>query len=340
MPISKSLLLTVASFATLSANAQEKSPPAPIPIVKTWEELQTLPAIDVGGGVKIRVGLEAAKIPQWSGGLIYCLTEGYKPDSGGSGPDAFGPVHVSINFADEQNRKEVSRWARSMKDWAKGSYLYVRAGAADRIGTYKIRVTHRDGKLLAQTSYDGTKDFFHPWMPWLEGLYKPTAPKEGIVLPVAHDLEVAFVESGKPKKGKLPTLLPPDDQPALAINKEGNEIVIRAKTEFTTSRPDYHFLARWWVNDKPFVPKQTEQFWLFNGYGLVSQNKELRVQFKFHPERLGAKPGDRIGLQLMHCESQWEWCRRGALDNLRASKQLEGENVRVSNRIQFTAKKE
>lgn len=41
-----------------------------------------------------------------------------------------------------------------------------------------------------------------------------------------------------------------DDRPKLTIRKIGKEIVIRAQTAFTTSRPDYHFLARWWVNGK------------------------------------------------------------------------------------------
>ncbi len=116
---------------------------------------------------------------------------------------------------------------------------------------------------------------------------------------------------------------------------KGKEIVIRADSEFTTSRPDYHFLARWWVNGKPFVPKQSDTLWEFSGYGRVSEEKELRLEFEFRPERLGAKPGDKIGLQLLHCESQWAWC---GLEKIGASR-THGENVRVSNRIEFDVPK-
>ena len=176
-------------------------------------------------------------------------------------------------------------------------------------------------------------------MPWLQGLDHPVTPWEGIVLPNVDNLgPAAFLEPGKARKGKLPTLLPSDEEPKLTIKMEGKEVVIRAASEFTTSRPDYHFLARWWVNDKPFVPKQIDKFWLFNGYGLVSEDKELRVEVDFRPGRLGAKPGDKIGLQLMHAEEEWTWCARSSHAKESAAHK-NGENVRVSNRIDFVVPK-
>ena len=60
-------------------------------------------------------------------------------------------------------------------------------------------------------------------------------------------------------------------------------------SKFTTSRPDHHFLARWWVNDDPFAPKQLKDFVSFAGYGLVHEAKELRLKPPFRTERLGAK---------------------------------------------------
>ena len=95
---------------------------------------------------------------------------------------------------------------------------------------------------------------------------------------------------------------------------------------------------RWWVNDTPFVPKQTDELWVFDGYGLVSEDTELRLEFEFHPERLGAKPGDKIGLQLMHAEAEWAWCAGSFL-----GKGTGGRGgimgVRVSNRIDFVVPK-
>jgi hypothetical protein len=145
----------------------------------------------------------------------------------------------------------------------------------------------------------------------------------------------AYIEPGKARKGKLPTQLPSNEKPKLTIKMVGKEIVIRAESEFTTSRPDYHFLARWWVNDKPFVPKQINDFRGFKGYGRVSEEKELRLEFEFHPERLGAKPGDKISLQLMHSEGEWSWCVGTSLAKGGGSSRKNGENVSISNRLEF-----
>lgn len=333
------LVTLLAVVAAPHVLGQDK--PASIPVVKTWQELQELPPIDLGDGVKIRLGMEANKLPQWSGGLIYCLTEGFVPPSEGSGEPPFGPVHASVSFGDRDEKvKEIIKridWLGGK--WPKGQYLFVRAHAVDRAGKYSARITDSKGKLLAEAALEGTKDFFHPWMPWLQGYDKRETPWEsGIALPTMPDISpLAFIEQAKKKEGKLPTLLPSDEKPSLTIKMDGEEIVIRAETEFTTSRPDYHFLARWWVNGKPFVPKQSEALWRFDGYGRVSEGKELRLDFRFHPERLGAKPGDKIGLQLMHAEGQWAWCADADHTKFGAAMRKDGESVRVSNRIDFVA---
>jgi hypothetical protein len=248
----------------------------------------------------------------------------------------FGPVYANVTHEWEKAAELTQmKWLGSERR-PKRSYLYVLAIQADRVGTHRVVVTDQAKKILARDRVEGTKDPFHPWMPWLEVNDKPFTPWEGIALPVVDGLDpVAFIEPGKTRKGKLPMLLPGDETPSLSIEMKGKEIVIRAASEFTTSRPDFHFLARWWVNDKPFVPRQIDKLWVFNGYGRVSEDKELRVEFEFRPERLGAKPGDKIGVQLMHCERRWVWCD-GSLQMHAFASSRKSENVRVSNRIEFT----
>jgi hypothetical protein len=327
-------LLPFLLSSTVVVGVLAQQGPARIPVIKTWEELQARPAIDLGDGVKIRLGLEADKVPQWSGALLYCLAEGHAPPSSGSGKTPFGPVHADFTFAREKKVAEEMRWA-SNGERPKGTYLYVRSLPIDRIGTYHVTVTDRQGKVLATAPVEGTRDFFHPWMPWLKGFDHPEAPWEGIALPRVDSYgPAAFLEPGQVRKGRLPTFLPSEDRPTLTIKKEGKGVVIRAESDFTDSRPDQHFLARWWVNGKPFVPKQTDQFWDIAGYGRVSEGKELRVVFEFRPERLGARPGDKIGLQLMHSEGGWSWCADSFLAREVAARK-HGESVRVSNRIDF-----
>ena len=66
-------------------------------MVKTWRQLRTLPPIELGVGVKVRLGLQAAKAPRWSGVLLYCLTEGYRPPAGVDGaPPTYGSVQMAV----------------------------------------------------------------------------------------------------------------------------------------------------------------------------------------------------------------------------------------------------
>jgi hypothetical protein len=337
--------LVTLAFCLIAINgaaSQEKT--AGIPVVKTWKDLQDVAPIDIGDGVKIHLGLEADKLPQWSGGLLYCLTEGYTPANGGDGAQPFGPVHAAFDFGDSdvEIKREKSKviWGSAKKNWPKASYLFARGLAVDRVGKYYIRVTDSKDKLLAKATLEGTKDAFHPWMPWQKGYDKPIIPAKGIAVPTVDQIgPIAFIEAGKTKKDRLQTFWPDDTKPTLKLRKDVREFVLSADKDFTTSRPDYHLLARWWVNDKPFVPKQNETLWDYAGYGRVLSEKEMRLSPAFRPERFDANPGDKIGLQLMHCEGQWTWCTSSYLGKSGRASKEDGENVRLSNRIEFVVPK-
>jgi hypothetical protein len=297
-----------------------------------------VPPIDVGGGVKVRLGLEAAKVPQWSGTLLYCLTEGYTPASSGEGP-TLGPVFATCSFGDEEKGKSESTWGSGKEDWPKGSYLFAHALAANRVGTYHITVTDRKGKLIAKTAFEGTKDFFHPWMPWfylrqVEDLAK-NSPAKGIALPAVDDIgPIAFVEQGKVKTGNLPTLSPTGKSPKLLIKIDKGDVVIQSEKALHAKHPQFYFLARWWVNDKPFVPQQTDTFWQSIRRGIIVYENELPMPLSFEPRLIGAKPGDKIGLQILYCESEWSWCWPQMHGH---RTELNSENLRISNRLDFVA---
>jgi hypothetical protein len=65
-----------------------------IPVVGTYGDLLGQPVIDLGAGVRIRLGIEALTIPAGGGTLLYCLTEGYAPRHRGDSQYALGPVEV------------------------------------------------------------------------------------------------------------------------------------------------------------------------------------------------------------------------------------------------------
>src|SRR5438132_2651863 len=182
----RSGVMTFLAFGFTFIIASANEGPASIRVVKTWKELENLPPIELGAGVKIRLGLEAAKVPQWSGVLLYCLTEGYAPASHGAGA-TLGPLCATCQFGEGKTNESEAKWGRAKKDWSKGSYLFARAIPADRIGIYHVTVTDIQRKVIAKGTVEGTKDFFHPWMPWFylrhgEDVDK-NVPAKGIALP-------------------------------------------------------------------------------------------------------------------------------------------------------------
>jgi hypothetical protein len=84
--------------------------PATLAVVKTWKDLQAQPAFDLGDGVKVRLGLEGDKAPQYGGVLLYCLAEGYVPPNSGSGREPLGPVFVTFTFDKEKNQESHLEW--------------------------------------------------------------------------------------------------------------------------------------------------------------------------------------------------------------------------------------
>jgi hypothetical protein len=287
--------------------------PARVPVVKTWKQLQSLPPIDLGGGVKVRLGLEADKAPRWSGVLLYCLTEGYRPPEADEGPVPLGPLHVRISVGDVHYAEGTMRWGNRVLDRQEGSHLYVRSLPVVRVGVYRVRVSDRKGRTLAEATLEGTADPFHPWMPWsFYGLGGPDGPDAGIALPAWDNIgPVGFVRPGKVKAGDLPTLLPASPKAGFRIALDGDELVLRSEEPFVVTHPHYRLLARWWVNGRPFVPEQLTEFPGKVARGPQSKKKELRVPLDFDKRRLGAKAGDKVGLQILYCPDWWDWCLVG-----------------------------
>ena len=100
-------------------------------------------------------------------------------------------------------------------------------------------------------------------------------------------------------------------------------------------RPDRRFLARWWVNGKPFVPSQMAMQ-LMDENGRVTTGARLDLLLDFDPARFDARPGGRIGLQLLYCRAGWELATDEKVGMLRADPSDEGPLFLLSNRIEFT----
>src|SRR5262245_24857088 len=176
--------------------------------VTTWDELFKQPAIELGDGVKIRLGIESLECPQWSGVALYAYTEGFDDIALRQiNRDALGPVWVSVRFGETSfDRKSTyglrARWAWEIGD--KQPRLFCRFLTVDKVGDYHVTVRTEKGKDIAQVTLKGTKSAFHPWSPLLltkneeyerlgdAYMYRRTMPAKatyegkGIALPNMH----------------------------------------------------------------------------------------------------------------------------------------------------------
>lgn len=67
------------------------------------------------------------------------------------------------------------------------------------------------------------------------------------------------------------------------------------------SWPEDYFLVRWWVNGNPVLLKSADERPAFDRVGAIRMAEVLRLRWKIDWVALGAKSGDRIGVQILYC---------------------------------------
>jgi hypothetical protein len=338
----------IGDFAAARGRPSKKALPV-IPVVKTWEELLKQPSLDLGGGVKVRLGIEATRCPRWSGVLLYACTEGYDDmQERVVNRDRLGPLWVSVHCdgrsLDAKRRFPFNLRAGGAAD--KQPRLFVRPVLIDRPGAYRVTARDKQGKAVASVTVTGVDDPaepFHAWSPLLlvedaehervgtEYQFRRVSPAKatylgtGIGLPNL-DGSIGFHRGGwgdtivledRPRRaepeapfgcGPLPKLIPEQADPGLQLAIDSRKrllLRVTPKGPITTFRPDQHFLTRWWVNGKPFFPTQEDPIRELAGGTSMHHDADVLIWLKLFPHRLGAKSGDRVGLQLLYCPSGW-----------------------------------
>ena len=92
----------------------------------------------------------------------------------------------------------------------------------------------------------------------------------------------------------LPTLQPVANG-ELTVKSVDDKLVIECKRDLVLSWPTEHFLVRWWVNGKPFIPSPKANATPLAS-GQVISGRSLLLGLECDPKRLGAKFGDKIEL--------------------------------------------
>lgn len=347
------LVLVLFAMARAAETSSANGGAPPIQVVKTWQDLLSQPAIPVGTGAA-RLGIEARSAPCACGVLLYCLTEGYSLPREWKESSRIGPFQIEVRHETDEAGKvvEVGKMARlDPPDIGHSTALFRKSIPLDRPGRYHVRVSSPEGALLAATEITATRKAGHPWMPLEPGargdedrgkfdaVGSVRNRAKGIAIPRFDGMEPMLFRSDDPDSKirrlwdeHLPTLVPQNAGADLTINASGTDLVIESKANIILARPDWHFLARWWVNDKPYIPAQLDNFSDANGQVIIG--KRLLLHLEFDPRRFAAAPGDTIDLQLLYCKNGWELAQSG-IEMLHASLDAEGPELLLSNRTRI-----
>ena len=357
MTIVRLLLAPAVTVAALAAPAAE---PARTEVAETWADLIDREPLDAGRGVRVRLGIEASERPQWSGVLLYCLY--HEPDQffglHTENADALGPLRVRVRH--ESERGDPPRWlhdhglagssARPVVRDAR--LLFAKPVPLPKAGLYTVEVYSRDDRPLASCGVRSVAPGVHPWMPFAVDWEERRAGRplvrnaaEGIALPywdrttvLLFDGKVDGTPFARDRGHGLPTFVPRSVDPTLRLSLKEDLLEVTSE-ERIFAREEHYFLVRWWVNGDSHVPRQTERL-ARQATGQTPWTGRWSARLQFVPERCGAKPGDKVELQVLYCVNGWEYVTEGRQQQMRQqSPDLKGNGpVRMSNRVEFRVK--
>jgi hypothetical protein len=340
-----------------------KPAPAAIPVVKTWAELRRVPAVEVRPGLSVRLGIEAVECPVAHGVFLYCLTDGYAPPEYWSQEDRLGPLHLTLTDGDG---KQLDFWGTGFGLEAhqkvpagldKCELLFLRLVVVPRTTAIRVRLEARstggDPRVVAagELKAAGTPHPFvrfevtgpepKPGQTEFRVRNKgtgPALPRWPESCPIVGRGAADGKKVARADDEALPRLIPAEPSPDLKLSVADGVLTVRSAAGTGTAAPDDEFLARWWVNGKPVVPAvPTEPDLGVLGWQLTTDNRpEIRLALDLALDRLGAKSGDLIGVQVLHTEYGADAVSDQKLSILKGWKRP--TLPILSNRVEFRAK--
>jgi len=297
--------------------------------------------------ISVWIGIDRDRAARNGAVVLYCLAKGvsfFPPP-----PEDFGPLRVGVQ---EPGRPTIAPVVAMTCDWdmvlqppnflpRDSSYiLFTKLVPLGKPGKYVIHLlppfnpdTKGMPKIFAKIEVQVSGNPRLPWSPWgaskkeqlrwlpqggnvpgmtdtytsmtvcnpVGAIAIPKTPTGFIPYQVAPSLDTP-----------LPQLIPDQPDPQTQLKRVGNNLVVTMSQELEIYFPDDHFLTRWWVNDKPYVPDpnavDADAPMARALAAHVWNVKEVRFDLDFRPERLGAKKGDKIGVQLLFCPEGWQRC--------------------------------
>ena len=333
-------------FHTASAVAAEGTTPVSIAVVKTWGDLLaqkpvTLQKNDEAPGKKdsasvagepltFRLGIDQIRTRKQGGVVLYCLAQGdlIQIDRQPALSDpCVGPFLIDVRGPLVEQRlaalkaMKVDRFMISHPN-----ALFMMPLPMNEAGAYVITLRQALGggksRDVASVKVVVSQEVEPSWSPWMDP--DPTEALQAVEMTDFIPVDVANPAIGiaLPKwDGDAPTFfskLPEGNRPLpqwiaaqpdadIQLKLKNRELVVRFDEEISIQSPEDSFLTRWWVNGKLFTPKTGPlEARRYLSPGRQGPVKEVHFRLEFHPEYLGLKKGDTVGVQLLFCLYGWE----------------------------------
>lgn len=299
--------------------------------IEIESEHAILPGVDANGSKapvteQVWVGIDRDHTTCQSAVLLYCAAKGVAFQQGFEGN--LGPFRVEVQGPEpEQNSFNIAQ-EQVLPPFGPSTFvLSTHSVPVNVAGLYMIKLYQRyqadfAPKLMAEIAVHVAGNPVNPWSPWSE----PDQPGVQMgVQPWTNEGDMVRIDVSNPNGGTgvpdamrgpffypeelvrymaLPQLMPgADDDPNARLSVRGDNLVLEAK-DLQWESPLQRCLTRWWINDKPILPgalQGFQQLWGGGGQQRDENPTAIHYHLEFAPERLGAKKGDRIGVQLLYC---------------------------------------
>ena len=352
----------------------DDSPPMPLTVVHTWGDLQAQKSVALAGDASVtyRLGIDCSDAKLYGGAVLYCLAKGDQPAA--RNRDGLGPFQVEVESPPHQPRMQMAQRAQfdnGQPTTPIVQTLYLKTIPLAQEGDYTITVKKPVGdakdrkfETVAVGTVKVANDAGPIWSPWplnsADGAVGLLAwdddrsysaigvanPSTGVSIPRMPEsvgIGDPLPDSGAP----LPRLLPEEPDPNIKLQVSGALLIVTLDRVIQPKCVDEKFLSHWWINGKPFVPKlDPPAFSMFYGMrhnGLVPRASatEVGFQVEFHPEILGVKKGDEIGVQMLLCPMSSEYSGPGPSNEFDIGEgeyggaELRFRQPRLSNKVTF-----
>ncbi len=320
--------------------------------------------------LSFRLGIDRTHAKLYGTVVLYCLAQGNIGQMDGEQPhsdpslgpfliDVQGPLKIAA-------LKDLKAIVADRYMMSHSNALYIQTVPLNQKGFYTITLQQAvggiEGHYMAMVKVSVPSELETPWSPWMEpngnsgsnaqpaeteerySEMEVSNPSSRIALPNWDGAEPIFLDKLPDKKLPLPEFIPDRPDAGIQLTLKGSTLIVKLDEELSVVYPDVAFLTRWWVNNKPFIPKLEFQDSQRNGTGAAGRVKEVHFVMEFHPEVLGVKKGDRVGVQLLYCLGGWEYvgvAQMAQAQEPRAQLADKSEDMqipsisRLSNRINF-----